>query len=222
MRHLRSIIYMLTAVIFDLDGLLADTESLHRQSYQEILREYGCEPSDKEYLDYWIRTGKGAKYWVQEHGLDLDLSELQQQKHQRYMELIRDSAQAMKGASELLERLSGKKKLALASASFRDSVHGVIEVLGMARYFEVVVTKSDVPRSKPFPDIFLRAAEKLGVTPSECLVLEDSERGVLAAHRAGMKCIAVPNEHTRQNDFSTAEIVLTSLENVTINFLENL
>ena len=213
---------MITAVIFDLDGLLADTESLHRQSYQEILREYGCEPSDEEYLDYWIRTGKGATYWIQEHNVDVDLSELQQQKHQRYMELVERSAQAMTGASALLKTLSGKKKLALASASFRDSVLGVIEVLDMARYFDAVVTRNDVPRSKPFPDIFLRAAEHLQVEPSECVVLEDSERGVLAAHRAGMKCIAVPNEYTRQNDFSTAELVMPSLEHVTLDVLESL
>ncbi|MCP4401429.1 MAG: HAD family phosphatase [bacterium] len=211
---------MIRAVIFDLDGLLADTESLHRQSYQEILRRYGCEPSDEEYLDYWIRSGKGAKYWIRKHNLDVDLSELQQQKHRRYMELVRSSAQAMKGASELLQKLSGKKKLALASASFRDSVHGVIEVLDMARYFEVVVTKNDVPRSKPFPDIFLRAVEELHMEADECVVLEDSERGVLAAHRAGLKCIAVPNEHTQHHDFSTAAIILASLEEVSIDLLE--
>ena len=213
---------MIEAVIFDLDGLLADTESLHRQSYQEILREYGCEPSDEEYLDYWIRTGKGAAYWMQEHELELDLSELQQQKHRRYMDLVRSSAQAMTGAVELLQRLSEKKKLALASASFRDSVYGVIKILNIAHYFDTIVTRNDVPRSKPFPDIFLHAAEQLEVTPEECVVLEDSERGVLAAHRAGMKCIAVPNEHTSDNDFSTAELVLTSLENVTIALLETL
>ena len=213
---------MIRAVIFDLDGLLADTESLHRQSYQEILREYAREPSDGEYLDYWIRTGKGAASWIREHGLDLDLSELQQQKHQRYMELVKSSAQAMEGAPELLQRLSGKKTLALASASFRDSVHGVIEVLEMAQYFEVVITKNDVLRSKPFPDIFLRAAEELGILPDECVVLEDSERGVLAAHRAGMKCLAVPNEHTIHHNFSTAERVLGSLHEVSLALLDEL
>jgi HAD superfamily hydrolase (TIGR01509 family) len=209
----------LDAVIFDLDGLLADTERLHCQAYQDILRQYGVEVSDDQYAEHWIRAGKGVTDWAREHGLTLDIPLIRQQKSQRYLELVESSVQPMEGALEVLQRLSGKIPLALASASYQHWVTCVLRCLRMTSYFEVIASGDHIARSKPAPDIFLYAAQQLGVAPAHCVVLEDAEKGILAAHRAGMKSIAVPNRHTRHNNFSLATGVVTSLREVTLELL---
>ena len=122
---------MLTTVIFDLDGLLADSEPLHCRAYQDVLLANGAVLSEAEYVDHWVRTGKGIVDWLSSHALSLDPQEIRKQKSQRYLDLIATSLQPMEGAVELLESLYGKKRLALASSSYPDAVEGVLQVLGM-------------------------------------------------------------------------------------------
>jgi HAD superfamily hydrolase (TIGR01509 family) len=209
-------------VICDLDGLLADTERLHCRAYQETFRQYGIEISDAQYAEHWIRAGKGVTEWVREHRLTLDIPRIREQKSQRYLELLETALQPMAGAHDLLTRLSGHVCLALASASYQHWVDRVLHNLQMTSFFDVIVSGDHVTRSKPFPDIFLYAAAQCGVAPTHCVVLEDAEKGVMAAVRAGMKVIAVPNEHTRWNDFSSATKVVASLHDVTLELLTSL
>jgi len=213
---------MITTVIFDLDGLLADTEPLHCRAYQDTLRSQGATLTETEYVEHWVRAGKGIVDWVADHGLDLDPPQLRIQKSKRYLELLASSLRPMDGAVELLESLTGKKTLALASSSYRDAVDGVLEGLRFARYFEAIVSGLDVARVKPAPDIFLAAAQLVGAAPSECIVLEDAEKGVLAAYEAGMRCVAVPNAHTRHHDFSKAIRICSSLKEITLEWIEKL
>jgi HAD superfamily hydrolase (TIGR01509 family) len=213
---------MITSIIFDLDGLLADTERLHCRAYQAALREYGCQVSEKDYAEHWVRAGRGISDWVSLHGLALDAHAVRARKSQHYMDLLRSCLQPMDGALPLLNALHGNRKIALASSSYRDAVDGVLNGLGIAQFFEVVVTGLDVPMVKPAPDIFLKAAVDLGVEPSQCLVLEDAEKGVVAAYRAGMRCIAVPNDYTRHHDFSKATRICRSLAEVTPQLLQSL
>lgn len=213
---------MITTVIFDLDGLLADTEGLHFQSYREVLAQHGVDVTLEQYIEHWIRGGKGVTDWAREHGLTLDVPLIRKQKYARYQELVELSVQPMQGAVELLQRLHNKRRLALASASHGNSVEWVLRCLGITRYFEDVLSGDDVTRSKPFPDIFLKSAQNLKIDPAECVVLEDAERGVRAANSAGMKCIAIPNVYTRDNDFSLATKVVSSLDEVTLELLEKI
>ena len=206
---------MIAATIFDLDGLLADTECLHCHAYQMALSEHGIQLGDAEYAEHWVRFGNGIADWVALRGLSLDPQALRLRKASHYLDLLISSLRPMEGALELLELLHGKTRIALASSSYRDAVEGVVSGLGIARFFDVIVTGLDVPRVKPAPDIFLKAASDLGVPPSECLVLEDAEKGVIAAHRAGMRCIAVPNDYTRHHDFSLATKICASLKEIT-------
>jgi HAD superfamily hydrolase (TIGR01509 family) len=212
---------MISAAIFDLDGLLADTECLHCRAYQLALSEHGIDLQDTEYAEHWVRYGNGIVDWVSLRGLTLDPHALRLRKASHYIDLLASSLRPMDGALELLEFLRGKVRIALASSSYRDAVEGVVSGLGIGRFFEVVVTGLDVERVKPAPDIFLKAARDLGVPPSECLVLEDAEKGVIAAHRAGMRCIAVPNDYTRHHDFSLATKICASLREVTPEVLQS-
>ena len=212
---------MISTVIFDLDGLLADSEKLHRQAYQDILVKYGITVSNFEYEDHWIRAGKGIDDFAREKDLNLNVDSVRGEKAKRYRQLVEETLEPMPGALSLLEKLVGKKTCALASSSYRDAVDCVLAKLDIAKYFVVIATKANVERLKPFPDIFVYVAENLNVQPSSCVVIEDAEKGVIAASEAGMKCIAVPNEHTRNNDFSRATLVVSSLKEVTLELLDS-
>jgi beta-phosphoglucomutase len=213
---------MITTVIFDLDGLLADTEPLHCRAYQDALQSEGASLTKADYIEHWVRSGKGIADWVALHGLNVDPLALRVKKSARYLELLASSLRPMDGALELLKVLYGNKTLALASSSYQDAVDGVLEGLNIAHYFKAIVTGLDVPRVKPAPDIFLTAARRVGAVPSECVVIEDAEKGVLAAYQAGMSCIAVPNAHTRHHDFSKASRVCSSLNEITLQSIETM
>lgn len=213
---------MITSIIFDLDGLLADTERLHYRAYQTALMEHGLHVSETDYAEHWVRAGNGISEWLALHGSKLDPHALRARKSQHYLDLLGSSLRPMDGAVQLLNALRDKMKIALASSSYRDAVDGVLTGLGIAHFFEVIVTGLDVPQVKPAPDIFLKAAKDLGVRPAECVVVEDAEKGVLAAYRAGMRCIAVPNDYTRHHDFSKSTRVCGSLTEVTPELLLSL
>ncbi len=213
---------MITTVIFDLDGLLADTEQLHCRAYQMALQEHDVQLAEADYGEHWVRRGKGIDDWVARQGLDLDPVALRARKAAHYQVLLGSSLRPMAGATALLARLQGAMRIGLASSSYRDAVDGVLHGLGIADYFETIVSGSDVARVKPAPDIFLKAANRLGVAPAECVVLEDAEKGVLAAQAAGMPCVAIPNGYTRDHDFSQATQICASLNQVTVELLRNL
>jgi HAD superfamily hydrolase (TIGR01509 family) len=213
---------MISTVIFDLDGLLADTEPLHCRAYQMAFAERGVGLNANEYAEHWVRNGKGIVDWVESRGLAVDPHGLRVRKSEHYLALLESSLRPMEGALELLDALQGIRRMALASSSYRDAIDGVLAGLRIAPYFEAIVSGLDVANVKPSPDIFLKAARDLAVDPSECLVLEDAEKGVIAAHRAGMRCVAVPNDFTKHHDFSMATRVCSSLREVNFDFLREL
>ena len=171
---------MITSIIFDLDGPSANTERLHCMAYQEALHADGAAVSDHEYAEHWVRSGRGITEWISERGLTLDSIALRAHKARCYLDLLKSELRPMEGALALLEQLHSRKKLALASSSYPDAVEGVLAGLGIAHYFQVIVTGLDVAQVKPAPDIFLAAAQRLGAAPSQCVVLEDAEKGVIA------------------------------------------
>ena len=205
---------MINIVIFDLDGLLADTETLQMQAYQQILLTYGVVMTDAEYSSHWIRAGLGIIEFVSDQRLSLEPNIVRQQKAELYQELLKTSLHAMPGAPELLARLYRRKCLAVASSSTRAAVEFILRSLNFMKYFDVIAAREDAKQGKPEPDIFLYVAKRLGVAPTVCVVIEDAEKGIIAAQRAGMKSIAVPNQYTQDNDFSAASAVVSSLSEV--------
>jgi len=213
---------MVSAVLFDLDDLLSDTETLHCRAYQAVLRQHGIDLSDSEYHEHWVRKGRGMTEFLRNRGLTLDLSALRKVKAEQYLRLVESCCEPMPGAINLLDRLRGHKILGLASSAYADAVDAVLTKLGIADRFSCIVTGNQVPRIKPFPDIFLEAARRLQVAPRDCVVIEDAEKGVIAAHAAGMRCIAVPSPRTAGNDFSRADMVLSSLNELTLELIDRL
>jgi HAD superfamily hydrolase (TIGR01509 family) len=213
---------MISTVIFDLDGLLADSETLHCRSYQDVLATRAIVIEEDEYAEHWIRCGLGIDEFAEARGLDLDTVAVRRDKAVRFKELVASDLEPMPGAHQVLERIAGNKRLALATGSYGADAFSIIDGLGIREFFEYIATKESTPRLKPHPDPWLHVAERLGVAPAECVVLEDAEKGVIAAERAGMVSIAVPNRFTRDTDLSQAAVVLESLDEVTLTLIDSL
>ncbi len=211
---------MITTVIFDLDDLLSDTEALHCRAYQRVLGRYGVGLREEQYWEHWIRRGLGVTEYLRSQGANADVETVRREKAAEYAKLVERDCRPMPGALELLERLRGRKRLGLASSAHWNAVGPVLARLGIGGRFGCVVTGDQVARPKPFPDVFLEAARRLGVEARECVVLEDAEKGVIAAKAAGMKCVAVPSGHTAGNDFSGSDLVVESLSVLTLGMLD--
>ncbi len=213
---------MRAAVIFDLDGVLIDSEPLQYRAYAQVLARFGVSVTAEEYGVHWIGNGRGPEYAVETYGLPVAPSELRALKEPVYEGILRAGVALMPGAVEALTRLQGHFALAVATNSRRDEVAFVMETLGLGRFFAAVVTREDYRLAKPDPDAFLTAAARLDVPPRHCIVVEDAYKGILAAHRAGALAVAVPHAFTRENDFSLAAVVLHSLDELTVALAEQL
>jgi HAD superfamily hydrolase (TIGR01509 family) len=213
---------LITTFIFDLDGLLADTEKLHSRAYQDAFARYGFVLTEEDYAEHWIRKGGSFGEFIASRGWNIDPELVRVTKAELYEELVQSTAEPMPGALSLLSEMAGWKKLALATSSYEDAAYAVLKALQISAYFECIATRSSVEKIKPSPDLFLYVAHVLGEKPESCLVFEDSEKGIVAAWSAGMKCIAIPNIHTLDHDFSKATVVLPSLENVTRDIINQI
>ena len=209
---------MIEAVIFDMDGLMVNSEPVQSRAFELVLRQHGREPifnADGMIQtvgitaeDSWARLQKTL-------GIETDLDTLVREKEEAYQELIRTDLQPQNGLIPLVEMIkTASLKRAIASNAPVNTILLVLEKLKLGKDFEVIVSGTTVPQGKPHPDIFLRAAEQLRVKPESCLVLEDAESGVEAGKRANMKVIAVPNQYTQSHDFSRADLVVNSLEDI--------
>ena len=213
---------MITTLIFDLDGTLADTERLHCLAYQQALGDLGVVISEKEYDEHWIRQGMNIDEFVATRSLGVDPDLIRVRKAERFEHLARTTAETMPGVPDTLAALRGHKRFVLATSSYRDAASTVLDRLRLAPFFEYIATKENAARVKPAPDIYLHVLEALALSPGECVVVEDAEKGVRSAAAAGIKCLAIPNPHTTQHDFSLAEKTLGSFRDLTLELIDHL
>ena len=202
---------MISTIICDMDGLLSDTETLHLKAYQQTLAHFGVTLTDQEYIDLWIRDGQGIAQFVEREQLALDPVEVHNHKLNIFWDMLHTDLQEMPFALDFLERMKGNYRLLLASNSYSKNVLHIIKKLKMSHFFEMVAHKESVTKTKPSPDIFLYLTNKLKINPTECVVIEDAQKGIIAAHTAGMKSIAVPNSHTSGNDFSLSDKIVSKI-----------
>ena len=216
---LRERIRTAKAVVFDMDGVLVDSERHHFLAHQRALNDFGVKVDKPFYIANGVSTNP-AWFYAKAFGQGELSSEFAEdifnRKRQVYRELQEEEGiVVIEPAITLVKTLYERKiPLAIASAVRRDEVMRTIQHLKIAGCFAAVVTGDDVSlRNKPFPDIYLKAAESLGVDPGECVAIEDSGNGATAAVEAGMTCIVVPSEYTSTHDFSGA-IVFPSFSEV--------
>jgi HAD superfamily hydrolase (TIGR01509 family) len=212
----------MNGVIFDLDGVLIDSEGLHHQSYAQVLRRFGVEISIAEYGREWIHAGRGPEYAVERYRLPLQPNELRREKAAVYHELLRREVTLMPGARAVLERLQGRFRLALATNSNADDTSFVLERFDLPAFFDAVVTRGHYEDAKPAPDAYCVAAERIGCAARRCVAIEDSQRGIRSATAAGCRTIAVPHRYTTADDFGAASRLVGGLDDVTVALLEEL
>jgi len=206
----------LNAVIFDLDGLLIDSEPLQISAWREYLNGIGAELTEGLLARmYGLRLSDAAKVVVDALELDISPEQVAHERDALFLQSVPGNIQPCRGAIELVAelRLRGMPT-ALATSGHRRYVDLALDSAGIPRAFDAEVTGEMVSKGKPDPETFLTAAKMLGVDPEACLVLEDSPNGVLAAKCASMLCVAVPNADTHGLDLSAADAVLSGLDQV--------
>ena len=204
-----------SAVLFDFDGVLVDTEWA---IYQAWRRTFEAHNHDLPLEIYTRCIGSDFQSWSPKThleeltGLAFDWHDLDARR-QIEIRAALNGAGAMPGVRGLLEKLRDRSlPMAVVSSSSHQWVDGWLEKLGLLHHFHTTVCRSDAPRIKPAPDLFLAAAERLAVDPRECLVIEDSLNGLNAAKAAGMQVWIIPNRVTRGLDFAAADRIFSSLE----------
>jgi HAD superfamily hydrolase (TIGR01509 family) len=213
---------MRAAVIFDLDGVLIDSEPLQYKAYTRVLARFGVTVSAAEYGAYWINAGNGPEYAVKTYGLPVGPDELRAMKRPVYDEILRQEVTLMPAVVETLIRLHGHFPLGVATNSTREEVSFIMDHFGLGRFFSALVAREDYELAKPNPDAFVTAAARLGTAPRSCIVVEDAQKGILAAHRAGAIVVALPNTFSCDADFSLAARVLRRLDELTAALIDDL
>jgi len=183
------------AVIFDMDGVIVDSEPLHERAFLHVFEQIGYGGRHGvEFADYYGKSD--ALVWrdfIARHNPPHSFEHLLGWKEQHFGTLLESEEPIFDGLPALLERCSARWPVAIASGSRHPTINAVLGLRGLRRHFRAVVSSEDVARGKPAPDVFLRAAELLGIEPAACVVIEDSAAGVEGARAAGMTAIGITN-----------------------------
>jgi HAD superfamily hydrolase (TIGR01509 family) len=212
------------AVVFDLDGLLLDTEQVWDEVREALTRERGGRWHDRAQADMMgMSSTEWSTYMHDVLGLAEPPEELNRLVVERMQERYRERLPLIDGAVDAVRRLGEQWPLGLASSSNRELIDLALELMDVGDLFRVTVSSEEVERGKPAPDVYLEAARKLGVAPEQAVAIEDSGAGIRAAKAAGMRVIAVPNPHfpPPSEALERADVVLDSLAELTTDAVES-
>ncbi len=221
----------LKALIFDCDGVIADTEPLHLAAFKQTLADDGIQITDKQYYaEYLALDDRGCftKAYSQ-NNKELSprlLADLIAQKAAYFEPILQQNLRLFAGVAELIESASQIYPLAIASGARRQEIDLILNSNQLRECFQAIISAEDVVNGKPHPESFLRACEKVkeidaAITPASCLVIEDSFHGIHAAKAAGMRCLAVTNSYSKEY-LSEADLVVESLAGLSLTQLQAL
>jgi HAD superfamily hydrolase (TIGR01509 family) len=203
---------VIKAIFWDNDGVLVDTEELYFRATKEVLKGVGIDLTPQQYAELFLVHSMGAWHLVAERGYSAaEVQRLRELRNARYGEMLDDSPLVMDGITTTLEALHGHYMMGIVTSSRRDHFDIIHRTTGLLGYFDFVLTADDCTYTKPHPELYLKAVERSGKHPDECLAIEDSARGLAAATAAGIKCVIVPTPLTEHSDFAGAHRVITHI-----------
>jgi HAD superfamily hydrolase (TIGR01509 family) len=206
---------MIRAAIFDMDGVIIDSEKIYRRACTELVDELGGKISVELFeRQMGLKMSETQKVVVQTAGLEIEPEEFGKRYMERYLELARETLVPNPGLVNLLDFLSEKVELAIASSTEKAAVEELMKRIGVLDYFEIIVGGDEVDESKPSPMIYLKASELLGVNPEECIVIEDSPNGIKSGIGAGMEVLGVRHGENAHLDLSASSHVFDDLYGV--------
>jgi HAD superfamily hydrolase (TIGR01509 family) len=211
---------VIEAVVFDLDGVLVDSEHVWDEVREQLARERGGRWHERAQADMMgMSSHEWSAYMHDVIGLADVPAEISAEVVRRMEERYAHELPLIDGAVGAVRRLHGAYRLGLASSSNRPLIDAVLASAGLSSLFEATVSSEEVPRGKPAPDVFLEAARRLGVAPERVAAIEDSANGLRAAHAAGMRTIAIPNRRypPPEDALALADLVLESLDELTVD-----
>jgi len=203
------------AVVFDLDGVIVDSEHVWDEVREQLARERGGRWHDRAQTDMMgMSSPEWSRYMHDVIGLTESPAEIDEEVVRRMLDRYAERLPLIDGAVDAVARLAGSFRLGLASSSNRPVIDDVLDVSGLASLFGATVSSEEVARGKPAPDVFLEAARRLDVPPARCVAVEDSGNGIRAAHDAGMRVLAIPNLRYPPPDdaLALADVVLGSID----------
>lgn len=208
---------MTRAVIFDMDGVIVDSEPIHIEAEKQTLLKHGVKITTEELRTY---TGTTAEFefndLITKYKLNTTAKTLFDEKEVIMFKLLEQRTEPTKGIIDLIKNLRQQGfKLGIATSGHRKLAHYYLNRLGLESFFDTIVCAEDITRSKPDPEIFLKAASRLGVDPAECVVIEDSKLGIEAAAKAGMKRIGYRNPNSGNQDLSKADFIVSDFTQLT-------
>jgi HAD superfamily hydrolase (TIGR01509 family) len=211
---------MLKAVIFDMDGVIIDSEPFHWEVNKKIFRALGIEVPEKEYGNY-IGVSN-VNMWTEirkKHGLPQPVEQLVNMQVSGNIDFMkREHFDPIDGVVDFIVDLKSRNTaLAIASSSPNIIIGMVLNGFGIKKYFDAIVSGEDFEKGKPAPDIFLKAASLLKISPGQCIVIEDSTHGVDAAMAAGMKCLGFSNKNSLNQNLKNADYVFKTFRELSVN-----
>jgi HAD superfamily hydrolase (TIGR01509 family) len=207
------------ALIFDLDGVLLDSEQVWNEAKEEVVREQGGRwREDAPRRMMGMSSPEWAGYLHDELGVPLDPEEISDVVVRRLERIYRERLPLIDGAGEVVERLGARLPLGLASSSNREIIDLFLDLSGLGPHFAVTLSSEEVARGKPAPDVYLEVMHRMGADAADSIAVEDSENGIRAARAAGMRVVAVPNPHYPPDPTVLAEAddVVDSLHELTL------
>ena len=217
---------VMIAIVFDFDGVLADSEPLHLATYQEVVSSLGVTLTREDYYENFLGYSDADLFRLlaARHGWSLDAGHIQMlidQKSEIFDAAVAAGGILYPGAVECVQRLAQVFPLAIASGALRHEIELVLEGAGLTPCFRFIVGAGETANGKPAPDPYLRAAELHGVPPSACVAIEDSRWGIQSAKTAGMKCVGITNTYSAA-ELASADVVIDTLAQFTEELIRKL
>ncbi|MGN0204208.1 MAG: HAD family hydrolase [Coprococcus sp.] len=216
---------MIHAIIFDMDGVLIDSQPMHYEGDRLTLAAHGIDVPVEDMIAYAGTTNVHRfTIFKEKYHLTESIEVLIEERERIMIDLVTASnAEPTAGAVDLLQSIKAAGlKTAVASSSSYPFIHAVLRKLGVEQYFDLIFSGESVPKGKPAPDVFLETCQRLEEQPDHCVVIEDSSNGVLAAVRAGMACVGYQNPTSGEQDLSKATVIIDDFRTIDAMFLLNI